>query len=120
MMELKKQISILSNHKFWMGFNGFILLFLAVNIATIGVEVNSSIPFWAALGYLVYLFIYLSKSILWKLIVVFVIAGFGLLFYLAGIISGLTPGTLHPLGWTHIVLSLLLLGGAYAHYKTEK
>jgi hypothetical protein len=105
-------------YKFWMGFNGFILLFLAVNMATIGVELDSKLAFIAAAVYLVYLFIYLSKNALWKLQVLFAIAAVGLLFYLVGIISGLTGPNLKPLAWTHIVLSILLLGGAYAHFKT--
>ena len=105
-------------YKFWMGFNGFMLLFLAVNMATIGVELHSKIAFITAAIYLVYLFIYLSKNALWKLIVLFAIAAIGVLFYLVGIISGLIGPNLKALAWTHIVLSILLLGGAYAHFKT--
>ena len=114
-----KNMTILS-HKFWMGFNGFVLLFLAVNIATIGVEVDSSIPFLVALGYLVYMFIYLSKSILWKLQVLFAIGGAGALFYLISVIFGSTSGTMGSLAWTHIVLSFFLVGGALGHLKTRK
>ncbi|MCP4584025.1 MAG: hypothetical protein GY839_20630 [candidate division Zixibacteria bacterium] len=107
-------------HKFWMGFNGFVLLFLAVNIGTVGVEVDSSIPFLIALGYLVYMFIYLSRSAMWKLAALFSIAGAGILFYLGGIIFGYISDNLLALAWTHIVLSLLLAGGALAHFKMRK
>lgn len=114
-----KNMTILS-HKFWMGFNGFILLFLAVNVATVGVELNSGIPFLVALGYLIYMFIYLSKSALWKLRTLFAIAGAGVLVFLISIIFGFAGDGLNPLAWTHIVLSLLLAAGAFAHTKTKK
>ena len=114
------QLSAVFTYKFWMGFNGFILLFLAVNIATIGVEINSGFPFLLALGYLVYLFIYLSKNAFWKLLTLFIVSVLGILVYLIGVVSGLTGSDLTPLAWTHIVLSLLLLGGAYAHWKLGK
>jgi hypothetical protein len=112
------KISFLT-HKFWMGFNGFVLLFLAVNIGTIGVELDAGFPFIIALAYLVYMFIYLSKNAMWKLIALMSIAGAGLLFYLGGIIFGLTPDNLQALAWTHIVLSALLEGGAIAHLKSK-
>ena len=107
-------------HKFWMGFNGFVLLFLAVNIGTIGVEIDSKIPFLIALGYLVYLFIYLSKSAMWKLIALLSIAGAGTLFYLVAFLFSLISENLQALAMTHIVLSLLLTGGAIAHLKSKK
>jgi len=107
-------------HKFWMGFNGFVLLFLAVNIGTIGVEIDSGILFLIALGYLVYMFIYLSKSAMWKLITLLSIAGAGALFYLIGIVFSMISDNLTALAWTHIVLSLFLVGGAIAHLKTKK
>ncbi len=112
------QLSVVFTYKFWMGLNGFILLFLAVNIATIGVEIDSRFPFILALGYLVYLFVYLSKNAMWKLMTLFGIAILGIFIYLIGIISGLTGDNLRPLAWTHIVFSLLLLGGAFAHWKS--
>lgn len=105
-------------YKFWMGFNGFVLLFLAVNMATIGVELDSKIAFVVALGYLVYMFIYLSKNVLWKLLTLIAVAVAGMLFYLIGILAGSVSPNLKALAWTHIVLSLLLLSGALAHYKT--
>lgn len=107
------------SYKFWMGFNGFVLLFLSVNMATIGVELDSGFSFILALGYLVYLFIYLSKNAYWKLLSVFIIAAAGVLVFLIGVISGLTPDNLDSLAWTHIVFSLLLLSGAAAHWKTS-
>lgn len=106
-------------HKFWMGFNGFVLLFLAVNIGTVGVELDAGFPFIIALAYLVYMFIYLSKSAMWKLATLLAIAGAGFLFYLAGIIFGLTPDNLRALAWTHVVLSAFLAGGATAHLKSK-
>jgi len=106
-------------HKFWMGFNGFVLLFLAVNIGTIGVELDAGLPFIIALAYLVYMFIYLSKSAMWKLAALLAIAGAGFLVFLAGIIFKLTPDNLRALAWTHIILSALLGGGAIAHLKSK-
>jgi hypothetical protein len=112
------KISFLT-HKFWMGFNGFVLLFLAVNIGTIGVELDSGFPFIIALAYLVYMFIYLSKNAMWKLMTLIAIACAGFLFYLGGIIFGLIPDNLQALAWTHVVLSALLAGGALAHLKSK-
>jgi hypothetical protein len=120
MAESKVHFLSLANHKFWMGFNGFVLLFLAVNIATIGVEIDSRFPFLIALGYLVYMFVYLSKGERWKLIALFSIAICGVLIYLIGLIIGRTGGNLYPMAWTHIILSAVLLGGAFAHLKTAK
>ena len=106
-------------HKFWMGFNSFVLLFLAVNIATIGVEVKSGIPFLLALGYMIYMSVYLSKSALWKVQVLLLIGLLGVLFYAIGLISGLTPQIMHPLAITHIILSVILSIGTYAHLKAK-
>jgi len=106
-------------HKFWMGFNGFVLLFLAVNIGTIGVELDAGLPFIIALAYLVYMFIYLSKSAMWKLATLLAIACAGFIFFLAGIIFSLTPDNMQALAWTHIILSALLGGGALAHLKSK-
>jgi hypothetical protein len=103
------------SHKFWMGFNSFVLLFLAVNISTIGVEVKSGIPFLIALCYLIYMSMYLSKSALWKVQTLIGIGITGALFYLVGMIAGMTSSNLYPLAWTHIVLSCLLTGGSFAH-----
>jgi hypothetical protein len=118
--ETKTKAVTFISHKFWMGFNGFVLLFLGVNIATIGVEIDSRIPFLAAFGYLVYLFIYLSRGDMWKLIGLFIIAVAGALFYLAGMISGLTGSNIYHMAWTQVILSLILLGGAFAHLRTRK
>lgn len=106
-------------HKFWMGFNGFVLLFLAVNIGTVGVELDAGLPFVIALAYLVYMFIYLSKSAMWKLAALLAIACVGFLFFLAGIMFGFTPDNLRALAWTHIILSASLGGGAIAHLKSK-
>lgn len=100
-----------------MGFNSFVMLFLAVNIATIGVEVRSGFPFLVALGYLVYMSIYLSKGAYWKVAALFGIGAAGALFYMIGIIGGLTPPPALALAWTHTLLSLLLAGGALVHLK---
>ncbi len=120
MIHSNMQLTKLFTYKFWMGFNGFVLLFLSVNIATIGVEIDSGLPFLLALGYLVYLFVYLSKNAYWKMVTLLGIAVVGVLVYLIGIISGITASDMAPLAWTHIVLSLLLLGGAIAHWKSDK
>jgi hypothetical protein len=119
-VEAKARLINLANHKFWMGFNGFVLLFLAVNMATIGVEIDSRFPFLLALGYLVYMFVYLSKNEPWKLITLFSIAIAGVLVYLIGMIFGITGSGLYPLAWTQVILSAVLLGGAFAHWKTAK
>ena len=111
---------VLLNYKFWMGFNGFVLLFLAVNISTIGVEINSGLPFLVGLCYLIYMFVYLSKSILWKVHVLIGIGIAGTLFYLIGMLTGMITDNLSPYAWTHIVLSILLTGGSFMHLKSEK
>lgn len=108
------------NHKFWMGFNGFVLLFLAVTISTIGVEIKSGLPFLVALCYLVYMFVYLSKSILWKVYALIGIGIAGTLFYLIGMIAGMITDNLNPYAWTHIVLSILLTGGSFMHLISKK
>ena len=107
-------------YKFWMGFNSFVMLFLAVNIGTVGVEIDSGFPFIIALGYMVYMSFYLSKSAAWKVYALIGIGAFGTLFYLLGIIFGLTPQNVHQLAWTHISLSLILTGGALAHFQSRK
>jgi hypothetical protein len=106
-------------HKFWMGFNSFVLLFLAVNIATIGVEAKSNLAFIVALGYMVYMSVYLSKSALWKVQVLMGIGLAGAMLYLTGIVTSLTPSIMHPLAIAHIVLSAVLAVGALAHLKAK-
>jgi hypothetical protein len=107
------------SHKFWMGFNSFVLLFLAVNIATIGVEAKSNLAFIMALGYMVYMSVYLSKSALWKVQALMAIGLGGMLFYLTGTITGMTPSIMRPLAITHITLSVILAAGALAHLKAK-
>ena len=106
------------DHKFWMGFNSFVILFLAVNIGTIGVEIDSGLPFVIALGYMIYMSFYLSKGALWKVYALLGIGIFGALFYLLGITFKLTPPNVLPLAWTQIVLSLVLTAGSLAHLKS--
>jgi len=106
------------NQKFWIGFNSFVLLFLAVNICTIGVEINSQFPFVLGLGYMIYMSIYLSKGARWKVITLLSMGLLGVAAYLGGITFAGTPKSMISLAWAHIVLSLLLAGGAYAHLKS--
>jgi len=103
-----------------MGFNSFVMLFIAVNMCMIGVEIYSRFPFLIALGYMVYMSFYLSKSAAWKVYALIGIGVFGTLFYLLAIIFGLTSQNLNPLAWTHVVLSLVLTGGALAHFQLRK
>jgi len=117
---ISMEISSLITHKFWMGFNSFVLLFLAVNIATIGVEIDSSLPFLLALGYMVYMSIYLSKTVLLKVYLLLGIGLFGAAFYAAGIIAGLAGQAVRPMAITHLVLSLILSAGALAHLTSKK
>jgi len=77
-------------------------------------------PFLIALGYMVYMSFYLSKSAAWKVYALIGIGVFGTLFYLLAIIFGLTSQNLNPLAWTHVVLSLVLTGGALAHFQLRK
>ena len=106
------------NQKFWIGFNSFVLLFLAVNICTIGVEIKSQFPFVLGLGYMIYMSVYLSKGARWKVITLFSMGILGVAAYLGGITFAGTPKTMVPLAWAHIVLSILLTGGAFAHLKS--
>jgi hypothetical protein len=106
------------NQKFWIGFNSFVLLFLAVNICTIGVEANSQLPFIIGLGYMVYMSVYLSKSAQWKVITLLGMGIAGTIVYLIGVTFGGTPPSMFPLAWAHIVLSLVLAVGAFAHLKS--
>lgn len=114
------EISSWITHRFWMGFNSFVLLFLAVNIATIGVETDSGLPFWLALGYMIYMSVYLSKTILLKVYVLLGIGLFGALFYAVGLITGFVGPLLRPLAVTQIVLSLILSAGAFAHLTSKR
>lgn len=107
------------SHKFWMGFNSFVLLFIAINVATIGVEIDSRIPFILALGYMIYMSIYLSKGATWKVYTLIGIGVIGVLFYLLGLAFKITPANLYSLAWTHIILSLVLTGGSLAHLKSK-
>lgn len=106
------------NQKFWIGFNSFVLLFLAVNICTIGVEIKSQFPFILGLGYMIYMSVYLSKGARWKVITLLGMGLLGVAVYLGGIIFAGTPKSMIPLAWAHIVLSLILAAGAYAHLKS--
>jgi hypothetical protein len=106
------------NQKFWIGFNSFVLLFLAVNICTIGVEINSQLPFILGLGYMVYMSVYLSKWALWKVLALLGIGILGALVYVIGMAFAGTPHSMFHLAWAHIALSLLLAGGAFAHLKS--
>lgn len=106
------------NQKFWIGFNSFVLLFLAVNICTIGVETNSQFPFVLGLGYMIYMSIYLSKGARWKVITLMSIGLLGVVTYLIGVTIAGAPKSLVPLAWAHIVLSLVLAAGAFAHLKS--
>lgn len=106
--------------KFWMGFNSIVMLFLAVNIGTIGVEINSEIPFFFALGYLIYMSYYLSKNSITRISMLLIIAIIGVLYYLFGITFGYLPESAHALAWTHVILSLVLAIGALAHFKTRE
>jgi hypothetical protein len=106
------------NQKFWIGFNSFVLLFLAVNICTIGVEINSRLPFILGLGYMVYMSVYLSKGAQWKVLTLIGMGIAGTIVYLIGITFGGTPQTMIPLAWFHIALSLVLAIGAFAHLKS--
>ena len=108
------------SYKFWMGFNSFVMLFIAVNMGTIGVEVNSGLAFFVALGYMVYMSIYLSKAAVWKIYTLFAIGAGGALFYLVGILFNITPSIMYPLAWIHIVLSIVLAVGAAAHFYSRK
>jgi hypothetical protein len=107
-------------HKFWMGFNSFVLLFLAVNAGTIGVEIDSGVPFIIALAYMVYMSVYLSKGGIWKVFILLGIGIVGALFYIIGIAFRLTPSSLMALAQTHIVLSLILAAGTLAHLRSKK
>ena len=100
--------------KFWMGFNAFVLLFLAVNIATVGVEIDSEIPFLIALAYLIYMSVYLSRNSLARALILLGIGFAGMLFYIGGLIFGLTPPGVRPLALAHIFFSLVLVAGVYA------
>jgi hypothetical protein len=108
------------SHKFWMGFNSFVMLFLAINIGTVGAETDSSLPFVIALGYMIYMSVYLSKAAAWKVYALLGIGLFGALFYLLGMAFKLMPQNLHALAWTHIVLSLVLAAGSLAHLRSKK
>lgn len=106
------------NQKFWIGFNSFVLLFLAVNICTIGVEIKSQFPFILGLGYMIYMSVYLSKGARWKIITLLGMGLLGTVVYLVGILFAGTPKPMVPLAWAHIVFSLILIVGAYAHLKS--
>lgn len=106
------------NQKFWIGFNSFVLLFLAVNICTIGVEIKSQFPFILGLGYMIYMSVYLSKGARWKVITLLSIGLLGVFAYLVGISFAITPRPMQPLAWFHIVGSLILAVGAFAHLKS--
>lgn len=112
--------TVLFRYKFWMGFNSFVMLFLAVNIGTIGVEIDSGIPFTLALGYLVYMSFYLSINSITRVVLLMTIAIIGVLYYFAGIEFGYLPESTHALAWTHVVLSLILFLGSLAHLKTRE
>jgi hypothetical protein len=107
------------NQKFWIGFNSFVLLYLAVNVWTISVETNSRLPFFLGFAYMIYMSIYLSKGAQWKVLTLLGMGVAGALVYLAGVTFAGTPKTMFPLAWTHIVLSLILAGGAFAHLKSS-
>lgn len=106
--------------KFWMGFNAFVLLFLAVNIATVGVEIDSEIPFLIALAYLIYMSVYLSRNSLARALILLGIGFAGMLFYIGGLIFGLTPPGVRPLALAHIFFSLVLVAGVYAQLSAMK
>ena len=103
-----------------MGFNSFVLLFLAINISTIGVEVNSTIPFLFGLGYLIYMSAYLSKGALWRVRVLLAIGLVGAFVYILGLVTSKSPATLTPLAIAHIVLSLILAAGAFADWRARR
>jgi len=108
------------SQKFWIGFNSFVLLFLAVNIWTIGVELKSQLPFILGLGYMIYMSVYLSKGAAWKVIALLSIGLLGSIVYLIGIFFGGTPQSMFPLAWAHIAMSLILAAGAFAHLKSTE
>jgi len=106
--------------KFWLGFNSFVLLFLAVNISTIGVELASHWPFLGALGYMVFMSIYLSRWARWKAIALLAIGlvaagAFGLV-----LIAGKVSSGMLPLAITHVALSVILFVGGLAQLRAEK
>ncbi len=106
--------------KFWLGFNSFVLLFLAVNISTIGVELASHWPFLLALGYMIFMSIYLSRWAYWKVIVLLAIglvaaAAFGLM-----LIAGKVSSGMQPLAVTHVALSVILFVGGLAQLRVER
>jgi hypothetical protein len=105
--------------KFWIGFNSFVLLFLAVNICTIGVEVKSRWPFLLGLGYMIYMSVYLSKGAAWKVFALLSIGVCGALFYLLGILFRYTPSSMYPLAGAHMAMSAILAAGAFAHIKSS-
>jgi hypothetical protein len=67
---------------------------------------------------MIYMSVYLSKGARWKVIMLLGMGLLGAAVYLGGILFAGTPTTMVPLAWTHIVLSLLLAAGAFAHLKS--
>ncbi len=106
--------------KFWLGFNSFVLLFLAVNISTIGVELSSHWPFLIALGYMVFMSIYLSRWAHWKVIALLAIGLAAVGVFGLELIVGKVNSGMQPLAITHIALSLILLIGGFAQLKAER
>lgn len=106
-------------YKFWIGFNSFVLLFLAINICTIGVETNSRWPFLLGLCYMIYMSIYLSKGAIWKVMTLLGMGICGVLFYLLAMLFGNMPSPMFPLAGAHIAFSAVLAAGAFAHLKSR-
>jgi len=117
---MNKLILSYFGYKFWMGFNSFVILLLAVNIGTIGVEMDSGFPFLLALFYMIFMSFYLSKAAFWKIYALIGIGTAGLIFYLIGNLSGMTPDNVRSLAGAHILLSFILTSGGVVHYLTYR